>query len=59
MVITLLLLLWKFLQIKFCITHDIGLINKLNFLCMLYIFSLGMNQYELYFATSSYDDTTS
>ena len=33
------------------------LIN-LFFLCMLYTFSLGMNQHELYFTTSSYDATT-
>ena len=33
------------------------LINLFFFVC-LYIFSLGTNQHKLYFATSSYDDTT-
>ena len=54
--ITLLLFLRKFFQIKFCITCDIELNNKLFIL--LYIFSLSTNQDELYFVTFSYYNTT-
>ena len=58
MTITLLLLLWEFLQIKFVLLMIFKSINKHIFLCILYNSSLGVNQHELYFATSFYDDTT-